>query len=184
MAEIESSDGNILTRKWGPLPVWGWGAIVLALAWGYAKYKSMKTASAITDTSATSPTDTGEPQGVAPQFIIENNQPAYNQPVTVPVAPTTPVVTPPGTSSAPPVATPTPAPPKSTAPAKSKSPVQYKVKSGDTLSSIAAKYRTSAEKLFTFNTTPGNRPAATIATLKSRGPNLIYAGETILIPQS
>jgi nucleoid-associated protein YgaU len=68
------------------------------------------------------------------------------------------------------------------APAK-KAPAKYKVVAGDTLTSIAARHKTTAAALYTYNTTPGVRSAADIATIKRRGPDLIYPGETILIPQ-
>lgn len=185
MADIEAGEHNLLTTKWGPLPVWAYALILLVLAWVYAKWRASKTTS--TDTSADS-TGTGdassETDAVAPQFIIENNLPQPNAPVTTPPPVTTPVVTPPGTTTAPPTNT-TPTPPaksKPTAPV-AKKPLSYKVVHGDTLTSIAKKYDTTATALYAYNTTPGVRPAATIKTLKTRGPNLVYAGETILIPQ-
>lgn len=181
MADEVKPSGSLIKQKWGPLPVWGWGLILLGLAWGYSKYKSTKK-TASSDTSVTPPADSGESEATAPQFIIENNMPQGNTPVTTPVGPSTPVVTPPGTTPGPPVSQPPP-PSKTPTPTK-KNPIKYVVKHGDTLSGIAGKYKTTASKLFTYNTTPGVRPASTIATLKSRGPNLIYAGETILIPQS
>lgn len=209
MADVEEGQHNLLTSKWGPLPVWAWGAILLGLAWAYAKYKSSK-ATAATDTSATDTTGTSdsssETDATAPQFIIENNMPGggtattsgASAPVTTPTQPL-PVTTPPTLTAAPPAkvsapvavvkppAKPAPvkATPKKPAPVKApaKKPIAYKVVHGDNLSTIAAKYHTTAAKLFTYNTTPGVRPAATIAELKKRGPNLIYAGETIYIPQ-
>lgn len=184
MAETVKPTGDLIKQKWGPLPVWGWGLGILVIAWAYSKYKSNKAAQATSDQAATdtSTVDSGESQATAPQFIIENNLPSG--PVTTPVAPAPPVVTPPGTSPAPPVSTPPPSKPSTPSKPTAKAPITYTVKHGDTLSAIAAKYKTTASKLFTYNTTPGVRPASTIATLKSRGPNLLYAGETILIPQS
>lgn len=180
--------GSLLARKWGPMPVWAWALIGLAVAWGIAKYRSTKAAAAAA-ADATNLT-TADGQAVAPQFVIENNMPfSPSAPVTVPAGPPAPVVTPPGTAPGPPVVKP-PAPPAKKPPAKAPAPKGkakagvYRVVSGDTLSSIAAKHGTTAQKLFTYNTTPGNRPAATIALLKSRGPNLIFPGEEIDIPQS
>lgn len=199
MADVQTAQGNLLTSKWGPLPVWGWSLIGLGVAWAYAKWKASKTkdqSSTDTATAADTGLGTDQTQAVAPQFVIENNLPSESSPVT---APTTPPVTstPPGTGSQPPVVvppnhgTPIPAPTPTGKPAgvtatpikAKKTPVTYKVVHGDTLSSIAARYHTTAAKLWAYNTTAGNRPAATIATLKKRGPNLLYAGETILIPQ-
>jgi nucleoid-associated protein YgaU len=56
----------------------------------------------------------------------------------------------------------------------------YTVKRGDTLSSIAKKYKTSWQTIWNFNLK--YRSPATIATLKARGPNLIFAGQTFWIP--
>lgn len=57
----------------------------------------------------------------------------------------------------------------------------YTVKRGDTLSSIAKKYKTSWQTIWNFNLK--YRSPATIATLKARGPNLIFAGQTFWIPK-
>lgn len=203
MADVQQAQTSLLTSKWGPLPVWGWSLIGLAVAWIYAKWRASQQDKANQDTAT--PADTGmgtdQTQAVAPQFVIENNLPSESSPVTAPATP--PVQsTPPGTSSHPPVVvppgrgTPIPAPAptgkpagvtatpiKAPTPVKKKPPIQYRVKPGDTLSSIAARYHTTWQKLWAFNTTPGNRPAATIATLKKRGPNLIEPNELILIPQ-
>ena len=66
-------------------------------------------------------------------------------------------------------------------------PLVYRVKKGDTLSGIAKKYGLSWQQLYLYNTTTGpkgaNRPASTIATLKSRGPNKIFSNEEIDIPK-
>lgn len=188
MAEAATPSGSLLTTKWFHLPVWLWAIIGLGVAWGIAKWRASKaTAAASTADAGTADTtaaNSSESQDTAPEFIIENNMPATvgtpSAPVATPTSPAAPVVTPPSTTPTPPVTTkPTPAPVK----AKPKAPIKYVVKSGDNLTTIAKKYGTTAAALFTFNTTPGNRPAATIATLKKRGPSLIYAGETILIPQ-
>lgn len=189
MAEVANAESNLLQQKWGPLPVWVWGLIGLVAAWLFAKYRDLKSSASqaqADQTQVADATGAAEGQAVAPQFIIENNLPSQpSAPVTTtPVLP--PVVTPPGTTNAPPVVTGTPVTttkPPVTAPPAKKAPISYKVVHGDTLSSIAARYHTTWQNLWSFNTTAGNRPASTIATLKQRGPNLLYAGETILIPQ-
>lgn len=180
---------NFLTQKWGPFPVWLYGAAGLIAAWLVAKWRSSQ---AQKNTQAQANTadlqDTAETQQVAPQFIIENNMPAGVGAPTTPSAPVTtppgppPVVTPPGKVPNPPTTTPPKKPPAKKPPAK-KAPLEYKVKHNDTLSAIAKAHHTTWQELWTYNTTPGNRPANTIKTLKERGPNQIYAGETILIPQ-
>lgn len=196
--------GSLLTHRWGPAPVWAYALGVLAIAWIYSKYRSMKAdAAGASDQPGTA--DLGgdyaaEGQDVAPQFIIENNMPQVitpgpapatgpSTPVTTPVAKPPVKVTPPATTTKPPVVSKPPAKPPAKSPGK-KAPISYKVVHGDSLSKIGAKYTNPATKkkftwqeLWTFNTTRGNRTAGTIAALKQRGPNLIFPGETILIPQ-
>lgn len=187
MAEAATPSGSLLTTKWFHLPVWLWAIIGLGVAWGIAKWRASKATAATSSAdpgTATVGANSSESQDTAPEFIIENNMPATvgtpSAPVTTPTAPAAPVVTPPTTKPTPPVvAKPTPAPVTT----KPKPPIKYVVKSGDNLTTIAKKYGTTAAALFTYNTTPGVRPAATIATLKKRGPSLLYSGETILIPQ-
>jgi LysM repeat protein len=194
VAEVSENQKSMITYKvGGKVPVWVIALGLLVLAWLYAKWRSDKASSSDTgkaDTADATGSDS-ESEQVAPQFIIENNMPASaGAPATPPSTPVTqppvppPVTTLPGTTPNPPVITPTKptTPAKPTAPAK-KPPIKYVVKHGDTLSAIAKKYKTTAAALFTYNTTAGVRPAATIKTLKARGPNLLYAGETILIPQ-
>lgn len=183
-------------KKAGPLPLWGWGALLLGGALVYALVKQRQ-ASSSSDTSSNTGDPTSEvPSDQVPDFISQvysttniTNQPPAPPPTTTT---TTPPASPPKTTvSASPPATKVPttpppqtsvSPPKTTT-TKPKAPISYKVKSGDTLSSIAKKYGTTWQALWTYNTTSGNRPADTIKTLKSRGPDLLYSGETILIPQ-
>lgn len=192
MAEVTENQKNIITYKvGGKVPVWVIMIGLLILAWLYAKWRSDKASSSSkTDTADTTASDS-ESEAVAPQFIIENNMPAGvgapttpSAPVTVPPAPP-PVTTLPGTTPNPPVITPTkPVTPGKPAPKPAKkAPLEYVVKHGDTLGAIAKKYHTTTAALWTYNTTPGNRPAATIKKLRARGKDLLYAGETILIPQ-
>lgn len=192
MAEVAQGERSLLASKWGPLPVWAWGAIGLVVAWLIAKWQSSRSAKNTKQEADTADlADTSESEQVAPQFIIENNMPAGVGAPTTPQAPvpppsTPPVVTPPGKSPNPPThQKPPKIPGKPSVPSKpsKKAPVEYKVKHGDTLSAIAKKHGTTWQALWTYNTTAGNRPADTIKTLKQRGPNLLYAGETILIPQ-
>lgn len=173
-------------KKAGPLPMWGWGGILLGGALLYSLVQRSRQAKTADDTSS-QPTDTSTvPSDQVPDFISQvyttvNNTPtptATPPPATTLPAPVTnPPVAPPKTTTAPRTPAPVTGPPKVAAKATS-----YKVKTGDTLSSIAKKYGTTWQALFTYNTTPGVRPADTIKTLKARGPNLLYSGETILIP--
>jgi LysM repeat protein len=190
MAEVAQGEANFLVRKVGPAPIWVWALLGLVLAWAFAKYRDLKnSAAAATAAAPPGAVASSESQDVAPQFIIEENLPtvpvsitgAPSAPVTMPPVPAAPVTTPPSTSPQPPIASrPTAPPPRKT----SAAPLHYIVQHGDNLSSIAARYHTTAARLFEYNTTPGVRPASTIATLRKRGPNLLYSGETILIPRS
>lgn len=172
--------GNAFTRRLGPLPLWAWMALGLGLAVVYSQWRKNKAAAATQAAQASATTTAGQ----TPPFIIQN----YAQVPGAPVTPTTP--TPPGTPvpSPPPPGSGTgvPATPPSTTTStpSAAAPTKYRVKTGDTLSSIAAKYHTTWQNLYNFNTSPASgRPASTIATLKARGPNLLETNELILIPQ-
>jgi len=197
---------DFLTQKAGILPVWGWGAIGLGAAYAYSRYKANQAAAQGNGTTSTT-NAAGESTASAPQFIIENQEPNNPSSISVPVtvnnpAPV-PVTTPPGTTTQPPTnqpplqgqpvgspvgPVPVGAPPTTTAPAKPTAPAApkytvYKVQSGDTLSSIAAKYHTTWQALWSFNTGSSSpRTASAKATLLKRGPNLLYSGEEIYIP--
>lgn len=180
-------DTTLLTKKLGPIPVWGYMGGVLAAVLAWRLYSSKKTAATATDTSTTSASDATSASNI-PEYIaqnyITNNIPAPVNSTT----PTSPITTPtPPTLPAPPVSPQPPGKPvlpKPTPIVVAKKPIAVKVVKGDTLSSIAAKYKTTAAKLFAFNTSAASgRPASTIATLKKRGPNLLEVGETILVPQ-
>lgn len=189
MAEsVGSGERSLLTSKVGKVPVWVLALGGLVLAWLYAKWRDTKAAAAAANTEQVATATEAQGQDVAPQFIIENNMPAEAGAPAAPSAPVTPtspppVVTPPGKSPNPPTTTPPKKPPARKPPAKKKPPIVHRVKHGETLSSIAKHYHTTASALWKYNTTAGNRPAHTIATLKKRGPDLLYAGEEIDIPQ-
>lgn len=204
MPVAPSSD--FLTQKAGILPVWGWGAIGLGAAYGYSRYKANQAAAQGNGTTGTT-NAAGESTAAAPQFIIENNEPGWGSvsvPVTVNNPAPVPVTTPPGTGTGPPVtiqggnpphrpgpplpvggptppANPKPPPPGKPAP---KAPVAYKVQHGDNLSTIAAKYHTTWQALWSFNTgAQSPHSAQARAELLKQGPNRIYSGQTIYIPQ-
>jgi LysM repeat protein len=143
--------GGTLGRKFGPLPVWGWLAIVTVLGLGYYLWKGKSSASSATGT------DTGTtPAGDVPDYV---SQTTVN--ITEPAEPgqtgtgTGPTKTPPTKKPAPPPAkTPTPPtkkpPPKTTpkapAPKSTQPPVMsgsYTVKAGDTLDKLATKFSIS-----------------------------------------
>jgi nucleoid-associated protein YgaU len=168
--------GGGLTKKMGPLPMWGWMAVVLVLVVLYAYYKKSKAASTTAPTSAAGGVNSpgGVDSSLVPQFINQT----YTD-VTPPAAPNVTVTQtdtgssvpgPPGPAGPP--GTPgkpgTPAPPdKEPTPPKT---TVYTVKKGDTLSAIAATYHVK-----------GGYPA--LAKLnRIANPNLIYPGQKITIP--
>jgi LysM repeat protein len=135
--------GGTLTRKVGPLPVWGWLAVLTVLAVGYWLIKGKGSAAA----PSSAGTDTGTtPAGDVPDYVSQTtvnvtNPAEPSQPSTIqteiPGAPATPAAPAPAKTTTPAKAT-APAPVKSAQP-----PVMsgtYTVKAGDTLNSLAAKF--------------------------------------------
>lgn len=99
-------------------------------------------------------------------------------PYPVNVAPPTSVpgpINPPTTP--PPVKPPAPKPPSTKIPPY----ISVKAVRGDTISKIAAKHGKSWQTVWNFNLKYRN--AATVAVMKARGPNLIFAGTTIWVPK-
>jgi LysM repeat protein len=189
----DAPSASFLTQKAGPLPVYAWAGGILGVALLIARFRTAKQDTGTPQPSAAS-TYASTPEGTVPQFLIQNMYPwAPSAPVTSPVT-APPVITPPGTATVPPMSggpagtRPVPGPPITSpttppaAGAAGASPQWYTVQHNDTLSAIAARYGTTADKIWQYNTTPGNRNAEAIATLRSRGPNLIYAGTKFLIP--
>ena len=179
--------GSTLKSKLGPLPVWAWtllGTIALALYLIRQKSKSGSTKAAADQTNS----DLGSAAELANMFEVAGLMPYQGGDVYInttttqnpPPSPGKPTTLPGGTSGHPVVN-----PPSNTHPPVHGAPkprASYTVKHGDTLTGIAKRYGTTWQALFKYNTTPGVRPASTENTLKKRGPNLLYAGETILIP--
>lgn len=100
-------------------------------------------------------------------------------------SPPYPVNVSPPSNVPPPVTQPPPPPPNNPPPVKPPSKIPphhvYTVKRGDTLSGIAKKYGTTWQVIWNFNLKYRN--PATVALLKARGPNLIFAGGTFWIPK-
>lgn len=98
--------GNVLTKPMGPLPMWGWMAIIAGIAVLYSFYKKSKgTTSASQQSASTVDQPGGVDSSLVPQFINQT----YNQETppaapnvtvnnTVPVPPTTINVNPGGPS--------------------------------------------------------------------------------------
>lgn len=175
-----------LTKKAGPLPRWGWGAILLgaALLWSLARAKASSKQQA--DATPQGPDEV--PSDQVPDFISQVYTTVNNPGPPAAPGPPGESFTPGPILTAPPIVgrpvAPAPTPPAPTAPGRSKSGVvEYRVKHGDTLSSIAKRYGTTWQALWKYNTTAGNRPASTIAVLKKRGPNQLVTNQLILIPQ-
>jgi LysM repeat protein len=162
--EAPEQGGNVFTRKLGPLPMWGWMGIALALAIVFYLYKK-KTSSSTSSQNSAQNSSLNTPGGVdaslVPQFV---NQ-VYNQ-ETPPVAPNVTVtnnipadndVQPTGTPSPPPPShTPgNPKPPATRQPPPTKK-VTYKtitVQPGQTLQSLAQQYHTTPDQIADI---PGN----------------------------
>ena len=147
--------GSFFTRKAGPLPMWGWMAIVGVLVLVYAYYKKSKNATAATTQStATNNTPGGVDSSLVPQFI--------NQTYTQETPPAAPNVTvnntvpnePPDVTTInippPPSATPSNPNPPTPRPAPMASPIfngTYKVKKGQTLQQVATQFGITREQL-------------------------------------
>jgi len=108
MPERTGGGGSFLTRKVGPLPMWGWGAIVLLLAVFYAMYSKKKAAASSASTSNSSTVDSpgGVDSSLVPQFVnqvyTQNTPPAAPN---VTVNNTVPPPSSPGAPSTPPTGT-------------------------------------------------------------------------------
>lgn len=163
-------------KKMGPLPMWGWGAVLLGLALVYS-FISRGKAPKKDDAPAEDTADT-VPADQVPSYI---NQNYITTNVTGPAAPAGPAPVVPPTAPGKVTGTPKPGPVVVAKPPPKKA-IEVRVKHGDTLSSIAKKYGTTWQSLFAYNTTAGIRPAQTIKVLKQRGPNKLFANELILIP--
>lgn len=88
---------NLLTRKLGPLPTWGWLGIVTGLGLVYYEYEKKKAGTATT--AATTATSTAASN--VPDYVFQN----YNQ-----IPATTPAPAPATTGTPAPATTPTPSP--------------------------------------------------------------------------
>lgn len=173
--------------KVGPLPVYAWfgiGVAALALFLMNRNKKNAQTQAAADQTN----TDLGSASELANLFNVAGLMPYQGGDVyvnttttaTPPPSPGKPTTLPGSITGKPPVSkNPHGKPPVTGAP---KPRATYTVKRGDTLTSIAQQYGTTWQAIFKYNTTPGVRPASTEQTLKKRGSNLLYAGESILIP--
>lgn len=184
------SGGSPFTRKLGPLPLWAWMGIGLAGALAYSSWRKNKAAAATTTTAATGTSLANQ----TPPFIIQNYtspgaQGPAGPPGTSAPAQAAPIQSGPAINPAPPGASPPAFITPAGGPAPTvRQPQQYRVQPGDTLTGIATKFHVPGgwQQLYQYNTGTGpgtaNRPASTIATLRQRGPNLLYPNELIYVP--
>lgn len=111
MAEEDGGGGggNVFTRKIGPLPMWGWMGIALAIALAYYFLHKKNTAS--TQAAAATNTPGGTDSSLVPQFVNQtytNVQPPAapnvtvnnNEPAPTSTGPVTPVNAPPAYGAA------------------------------------------------------------------------------------
>ena len=150
--ERTGGGGNVLTRKVGPLPMWGWMAVGLLIAGLYYLYNKNKSSNSTAQTTATNNTPGGVDSSLVPQFInqeyVNTTPPAapnvtVNNTVPIPPPPAPPSVTiPPPPSTGGNTVAPRPAPVSS--------PIfngTYVVKKGQTLADIAKQFGITREQL-------------------------------------
>jgi hypothetical protein len=92
-----SSGSGVFARKLGPLPMWAWMGIGLAVALGYYYWKQNKSSAAASSTAQTAASTAasgaagGTDSSLVPQFV--NQTYVENQPPTAPAATSTPPAT-------------------------------------------------------------------------------------------
>lgn len=82
---VPEGTGGLLTQKAGPLPMWGWGIVVLGAAYGVKLYKGRKSAADTTTTPAAGYDSAMLPSNIQPQYttVEEGGSQSYvNSPVT------------------------------------------------------------------------------------------------------
>lgn len=135
-----------LKHKLGPLPMWGWMALILGLALGYELYKSHKAGAASTATGTTSGT---VPANQTPDVNIFNQETELAGPSTA-GATTAPPPAPTPANPGGPIKTPPSQPPRTTRPGPPNEPIfnsTYKVKANQTLEDVAAQFHITREQL-------------------------------------
>lgn len=102
MPNQPSGGGNVWTRKYGPMPLWAWGGIVVLLALGYSLWKKHSAASTTQQSNPSVNSPGGVDASLVPQFVNQvytqgEPPPAPNVTVNnqIPTATTPPPVTPP-----------------------------------------------------------------------------------------
>ena len=100
-----SGNSNVWTRKYGPMPLWAWGGVVVLLALGYSLYKKHQAAASSTQTQSNPSVNSpgGVDASLVPQFV--NQVYTQSQPPAAPnvtVNNQIPTETPPSATTPPP----------------------------------------------------------------------------------
>lgn len=86
MPELPENTGSLLTQKAGPLPMWGWGVVILGGAYGVRLYQQHKSGkSDATASTASGYTSATLPSNIQPQYTQVNeggSQSYVNSPIT------------------------------------------------------------------------------------------------------
>lgn len=186
--------GNVFMRKIGPMPMWAWMGIALAVALVFHLVEKNKAGSSGTSnastaqTAATNNTPGGVDSSLVPQFV--NQTYVDSQP---PVAPN---VTVNNTIPTPPVVTPTPAP-AAPAPAKTISGAPGSYTTGLTgglnewtstgkysLNTIAKSHGMTAQQLIASSETAQNNPTLKAYVSKGNLNAMLPSGVEIFIPNA
>jgi len=175
--------GSIIWQKKGPLPVWGWMALVLgvALIWAWLRRRN-----APTDTTGGMVDELPGDQTAGPIFIVPSAAaPAVNVVLPTPVTPpTTPPVTPPTTPPPVPPGGGRDTPPGNPVPTSpgTKIPVDSYPAWNSTISGIFAHFKRQNRTTATRWEDVWNHPMnADLRKLRSK-PNLIRKGDQVFVP--
>jgi hypothetical protein len=150
-----SGRSNVWTRKYGPMPLWAWGGIIVLLALGYSLYKKHTAAATSQSTnSSTVNSPGGVDASLVPQFV--------NQVYTQGTPPSAPNVT--VNNQIPPDTNP---PPVTAPPSQAKNTVhQYPAPQGLKVSKVSG---TSAKVSFMNLTSPQPAPQSYTVAFYDKG---------------
>jgi hypothetical protein len=193
--------GNVFLRKIGPLPMWGWMGIALALALMFHLYEKHKAGSSGTSNASSSGSATDQSAGgvnspggvdssLVPQFI--NQEYVNSQP------PAAPNVTVNNTIPTPPTVTSTPAPPTPAKPVPttiSGAPGSFSTNLGTgydewtstgkySINTLAKSHGMTAQQLIASSETQENNPALKSYVSKGNLNAMLPSGVQIFIPTS
>lgn len=207
MAEPAPGGGGGLNHKLGPLPVWLWAVLAGAGLGGIWFLRSRNSAAAQPANAADATADDTNRTTIVPSIDAGLSESQWQQLMNAirglygqNSAPPPPDDTPPpdhinnGIPPAvpggsihvtPPATSPTTGGSNTSAPSKTPVFITVPQGSGWSWSSIAAQYGHSWQDLWAYNLTPGIRPAATEAQLKSEGVNhSLFGGTKVAVPSN